>query len=280
MRFIDDVDVDVIVGDILQPESIALAMAGIDCVIHLAAFGSVIESIENPLPNFRVNVQGTLNVLHAAYAAGVRKVVFASTGGAVMGDTPPPVSEVSVPRPISPYGASKLCGEAYCHAFAGCYGLETVILRFGNVYGPWSAHKKGAVTTFIKALLRDEPIKIFGDGRQSRDFLHVSDLCDGIVRGVAASLPPPSTFHLASGVETTVRQLADLLIGIAGKRSHPITRRDARRGEVVRNFASSDRARLELGFGTHYGLETGLRETWTWFVENRDEALKATESNS
>ena len=280
MRFLDAADVDVLVGDILQPESLAQAMAGIDRVIHLAAYGSVIESIADPLPNFRINAQGTLNVLRAANDAGVRRVVFASTGGAIMGDTPPPVSEASVPRPISPYGASKLCGEAYCHAFAGSYGLETVILRFGNVYGPWSARKRGAVTMFVKALLRNEPIEIFGDGCQSRDFLHVSDLCDGIEKAVAAPLPSPSTFHLASGVETTVRHLADLLIGIADKPDHPIICRDSRRGEVVRNFASSDQARKELGFVTHYGLDTGLRETWAWFVENRDEALNAVESDS
>ena len=154
------------------------------------------------------------------------------------------------------------------------------MLRFGNVYGPKSAHKKGAVTNFAKALLRDEPIEIFGDGSQSRDFLHVSDLCDGIVRAVARRLSSPSTFHLASGVETTIRRLADLMIGFANKPDHPFVYRDARRGEVKRNFASSERARSELGFVTHYELEAGLRETWTWFVENREEVLKAVESDS
>ena len=248
MRFIDGVDVDVIVGDVLQPESIARAMKGIDCVIHLAAYGSVIESIVNPLINFRINAEGTLNVLHAARNAGVSRFVFASTGGAIMGDTPPPVSETSVPQPISPYGASKLCGEAYCHAFAGSFDLETIMLRFGNVYGPYSTHKKGAVTQFAKALLRDEPIVIFGDGSQSRDFLHVSDLCDGIIRAIAAFLPSPSTFHLASGTETTIRRLADFLIGFANKPDHPIIHRDARRGEVKRKFRLVRTGAGRIGF--------------------------------
>ena len=280
MRFIDGVGVEVVVGDVLEPDSIARAMKGIDRVIHLAAYGSVMESIENPLINFRINAQGTLNVLHAAHDAGVSRLVFASTGGAIMGDTPPPVDETSVPRPISPYGASKLCGEAYCQAYAGSFDLETIVLRFGNVYGPRSAHKKGAVTNFAKALLRDEPIEIFGDGSQSRDFLHVSDLCDGIVGAVTAPLPSPSTFHLASGVETTVRRLADLLIRFANKPDHPLIYRAARRGEVKRNFASSERARNELGFVTHYELEAGLRETWDWFLENPDEVHKAVESDA
>ena len=136
IRFIEGVDVDVVVGDIRQPDSIARAIRGVDYVIHLAAYGSVIESIADPGTNFHINTQGTPNVLQAAHTAGVCRFVFASTGGVVMGDALPPVSETSVPRPISPYGASKLCGEAYCHAFVGSYGLETVILRFGNVYGP------------------------------------------------------------------------------------------------------------------------------------------------
>ena len=135
--------------------------------------------ITDPERNFEVNVQGTLNVLRAAVGAGVRRFIFASTGGALIGDATPPVSEQSLPKPISPYGASKLCGEAYCHAFAKSYGLETVCLRFGNVYGPHSAHKKGAVTVFIKALMTGEPIVIYGDGSASRDYVHVEDSAAG-----------------------------------------------------------------------------------------------------
>ena len=279
-RLVDGIDVDVIVDDVLEPVSLGRAMDRVDCVIHLAAYGSVMDSIEDPVSNFRINAEGTLNVLQAATAARVRKVVFASTGGAIMGDTSPPVDESSVPRPMSPYGASKLCGEAYCHAFAGSFGLETVVLRFANVYGPRSAHKEGAVTKFAKALLRGEPIEIFGDGSHSRDFLHVSDLCEGIVNAVATPLPSPSTFHLASGVETTIGRLAEFMIGCADKPDHLIVYHDARRGEVKRNFAVPERARKELGFVTQYDLEAGLRDTWTWFVENRDEALRAAAGDS
>ena len=136
-------------GDILNPEDLTKTFKGVDEVVHLAAYGSVVESIADPVSNFAVNVKGTLNVLRAAEDAGVRRLVFASTGGALIGDTTPPVNEQSLPKPISPYGVSKLCGEAYCHSFAKSYHLEAICLRFGNVYGPHSAHKKCAVTLFI-----------------------------------------------------------------------------------------------------------------------------------
>ena len=278
--FVAGIGAELLVGDILDEEALARAMQGVDCAVHLAAWGSVVESVAAPLANFRVNARGTLNVLRAAQAAGVRRVAFASTAGALMGAAPPPVSEASLPQPISPYGASKLCGEAYCHAFAGSLGLETAILRFGNIYGPWSARKKGAVTAFAKALMRGAPIEIYGDGAQSRDFLHVSDLCEGIAAAIDAPLPSPCTVHLASGVETTVLRLAETMMRIAGKPDHPIRLREARRGEVERVFTLTDRARELLGFSPKRDLETGLRETWAWFLANRAEALSAVEDDA
>lgn len=271
---------ELLVGDIRDPEAVARAMTGIDAVVHLAAYGSVIESISDPRENFDINVRGTLTVLEGARDAGVERLVFASTGGAIMGDTAPPVDETSVPRPISPYGSSKLCGEAYCHGFAGSYGLRTIMLRFGNVYGPWSAHKKGAVTTFAKALLQDQPITIFGDGSASRDLLHVSDLCSGIMAALEVDVAPASVFHLASGQETTVGELARLMAELAGKPDHPITHKPARKGEVLRNFAAFERARQVLGFQPSYGLKDGMLETWAWFRDHRDEALAVEATDS
>jgi UDP-glucose 4-epimerase len=155
-------------ADVRDREAIAVAIDGMDAVIHLAACGSVVQSIQYPVLNFEVNVQGTLNVIQQSVDARVKKFIFASTGEALLGDAEPPVSEASLPRPISPHGASKLCGEAYCHAFAGSYGLPTVSLRFANVYGPYSAHKRGATTEFIKALMSDSPIIVYGNGMASR----------------------------------------------------------------------------------------------------------------
>ncbi len=256
------------------------AFDGISEVVHLAAYGSVVELIAAPEQNFLVNVQGTLNVLRTAQGAKVKRLVFASTGGALIGDAAPPVNENSLPKPISPYGASKLCGEAYCHAFAKSYGLETVCLRFGNVYGPHSAHKKGAVTTFIKALMKSEPIVIYGDGSASRDYVHVEDLCAGIAGALDADLAGGEVFHLASGRETTVLDLAESLRKVAGKPDHPIEFRPARRGEVARNFASYDKVHAAFGFTPRWKIEDGLASTWEWFQRqgNRVLSLETTDA--
>jgi UDP-glucose 4-epimerase len=261
-------DVELVVGDIRDPAVLAGALAGVDTVVHLAAYGSVIESIVDPAENFEVNAGGTLSLLRACVDADVRRLVFASTGGALIGNAEPPVSESSLPWPISPYGASKLCGEAYLHAFAGAYGLRTTALRFANVYGPFSEHKKGAVTTFIKNVIEGEPIVIFGDGSASRDFLYVDDLCTAICSAVDADLAD-DVIHIASERETTIRELAELICRIAGREDLPIEHRPARRGEVTRNFAAAERARRVLGFAPVETLETGMEKTVAWFGENR-----------
>ena len=267
-------------GDILNPEFVTSCCGGMSHVVHLAAYGSVVESITDPERNFEVNVQGTLNVLRAAVSAGVRRFIFASTGGALIGDATPPVSEQSLPKPISPYGASKLCGEAYCHAFAKSYGLETVCLRFGNVYGPHSAHKKGAVTVFIKALMTGKPIVIYGDGSASRDYVHVEDLCSGIAAALDAPIAGGEVFHLASGRETSVLELARILRDVAGKPDHPIEFRPARAGEVARNFANYDKARERLGFQPKWKLADGLAATWEWFQQQDEAVLNAATTDS
>lgn len=267
-------------ADIIETTTLVPVFNGMSEVVHLAAYGSVVESISHPSQNFLVNVQGTLNVLQAAVNAGVRRLVFASTGGALIGDAAPPVDERSLPKPISPYGASKLCGEAYCHAFAKSYGLETICLRFGNVYGPHSAHKKGAVTTFIKALMKDEPIVIYGDGSASRDYIHVEDLCLGISAALDVPVEGSETFHLASERETTVLELANILRHVAGKPYHLIEFKSARRGEVSRNFATYGKARDAFGFEPKWHLEDGLAATWEWFVTQGEQVLSVETTDS
>ena len=262
-----------VVGDILDEKILQASMQDVSHVVHLAAYGSVMESLGDPITNFEANVRGTFNVLNSAVATGVGRVVFASTGGALIGDATPPVDENSLPKPISPYGASKLCGEGYCHAFAKSYDLETVCLRFGNVYGPHSAHKKGAVTMFIKAIMRDEPIVIYGDGSASRDYIYVDDLCVGIEAALGTCLTQPEVFHIASGRETTVLELAKILCDLAGKPGHPIEFKPARRGEVTRNFAAYEKARSQLGFSPSWRLEDGLAATWEWFTKQESNIL-------
>lgn len=262
---------DYVEGDVRDPKTAARAVEGMSTVIHLAAAGSVVESIADPMANFDINARGTLTMLHACANSDVEKFVFASTGGALIGNATPPVNEQSLPWPISPYGASKLCGEAYCHAFAGSYGISTVALRFANVYGPWSDHKRGAVTKFINAALDGEPITIFGDGNASRDFLYVDDLCAGIMAAVDADLKD-DVLHLASGVETSVLELAQQILELAGRSDLKIKREPARQGEVERNFADGSYAASELGFRPQISLAEGLRQTIDWFATTRSGA--------
>ena len=261
-------NVEIIEDDIRNPKALANAVRGADAVIHLAAFGSVIESVHDPVESFDINVHGTFNVLNACRNVGVPRLIFASTGGALIGNADPPVNERSLPRPISPYGSSKLCGEAYCSAFSESYGMKISALRFANVFGPYSGHKKGAVTAFMKALSENWPIQIYGDGSATRDFLYVDDICDGIAKALHTDLEGFNVMHLASGGDVTVVQLAKLIMETAGRNDHPIRYIPRRKGEVERNFASYDVACRLIGFKPRNDLREGLRKTWHWFEKN------------
>lgn len=279
-NYLEGTNAEIIEGDIRNPEDISSAIQGCDSVIHLAAFGSVVESVSEPFENFEVNAHGTLNMLNESVKNNISKFIFSSTGGALIGEAQPPVNEDSPPRPISPYGASKLCGEAYCSAFAGSYNLNTISLRFANLYGPFSAHKKGAATNFMKAALKDEQPQIFGDGSATRDFLHVDDLCNGILKALTTEVEPGSVFHIASGRETSIKTLAEKILDAAGRPDLEIEYNPKRKGEVESNFAIYDLANKILGFEPEIPLEEGLKRTWGWFKENEKEVFKYEASDS
>ena len=266
--YMDGLDITFSEGDIRDTGALGDALAGADRVVHLAAYGSVVESVEDPQTNFEMNVVGTFNVLNQAVRHNIRKLVFSSTGGALIGDAIPPVNEQSLPKPISPYGAGKLCAEAYCHAFSKSYGINTVCTRFANVYGPYSQHKSGVINQFFKKITQDEALIIYGDGSSTRDYIHVSDLCNGITRALLNDNVSNDVIHLASGRETSLRQLAELMITVSGKTDHPIEFRDKRTGEVDRNFARYDYAKEVLGFEPQYTLEEGLQEAWDWLARS------------
>jgi UDP-glucose 4-epimerase len=259
--------VEVIRADIRDGEAVAAAMRDVGPVIHLAAHTRVVASVQDPALDFDVNVRGTFTVLQAARRAGVETVIFASTGGAIMGEQEPPAHEEMVPRPVAPYGAGKLAGEAYCSAFAGAYGLRTVGLRFTNVYGPLSWHKGSVVAKVFRQVLAGEPIVIYGDGRQTRDFLYVGDVCRGIRLAVDYGGPGGEVFHLGSGRETSVAQLIDAIAAVVAPRRLRVTYEPARRGEVARSYASIAKATKVLGFTPEIDLEEGLMRTWEWFQE-------------
>ena len=262
---VEPLGVDLQIGDIRDRSALTAACRGVDVVVHLAAHTRVVESLTDPQINFDVNAIGTLNVLEACRVAGIPKMIFASTGGAILGEQTPPVHEGMVPRPISPYGASKLAGEAYCSAYAGAYGLKTVALRFSNVYGPFSYHKGSVVAQFFRNLLRGEPIVIYGDGEQTRDFLYVADLVDAILLADKAELAG-EVFQIASGRETSVRALVDAMKAMLPDRTFDIRFEPARAGEILRNYANIEKARRMLGFDPTTRLDDGLPKTWQWFI--------------
>ena len=264
-EYLADLDVEVVRGEIADTALVAELARDVDAIVHLAAAGSVVDSVADPAANFEANARGTFSVLMGAREAGVERLVFSSTGGALIGDAEPPVNERSLPKPISPYGASKLAAEAYCHAFAKSYGMTTVALRFANVYGPYSGHKKGAITVFLRALHEGKPLKIFGSGNASRDFMYVDDICRGIELGLTRDLEPGTVAHLATGVETSIAQLADACRKTVGMPDHPIEFLPPRAGEVDRNFATYGYAREILGFEPSVSLDDGLARTWDWY---------------
>jgi UDP-glucose 4-epimerase len=261
-------DADLRVGDIRDAASLQQHFRGIDVVVHLAAHTRVIESISEPELNFQINATGTLNVLQACRLAGVKKFIFASTGGAILGEQTPPVHEGMVPKPVSPYGASKLAGEGYCSAFHGSFGLDTIALRFANVYGPHSYNKGSVVAQYLKNILKGEPLVIYGDGQQTRDFVFVNDLVDAILLADATDTAG-EVFQIASGRETSILELLDALQQVIPHATFDVRHEPARPGEILRNYASIDKARRMLGFEPKTPLDEGLRRTWNWFDADR-----------
>ncbi len=265
---------DLRVGDIRDMAALKDACQGMDVVVHLAAHTRVVESISHPELNFEINAIGTMNVLRACRDAGVKKVIFASTGGAILGEQVPPVHEGMVPRPVSPYGASKLVGEAYCSAFCGSFGLNTVALRFSNVYGPFSYHKGSVVAQFFRNLMQEEPLVIYGDGQQTRDFLYVDDLVDAVLLA-DKSETPGEVFQIASGRETSLKDLLAAMKRVLPSVKFDVRYEPARAGEILRNYASIEKARRLLGYNPSKKLDDGLGDTWSWFVSQNARAASS-----
>ena len=271
---VEPLGVDLQVGDIRDFAAIRKACDGIDTVVHLAAHTRVVESVTKPELNFEINAIGTMNVLRACRDAGVRKFIFASTGGAILGEQEPPVHEEMVPRPVSPYGASKLVGEGYCSAFFGSYGLNTVALRFSNVYGPYSYNKGSVVAQFFRNLAQKQPLVVYGDGEQTRDFLYVADLVEAILLADRAETPG-EVFQIASGRETSIRTLLDTMKKVLPDIPFDIRYEPARAGEVSRNYASIEKARRMLGYDPKTKLDDGLKDTWRWFQSKANQPVSA-----
>jgi UDP-glucose 4-epimerase len=262
-EYLSEMDVEIAIGDVADPAVLDPALEDVDAVIHLAAQTGVIPSVENPRRDFEGNVVATFRVLDECRQRGIERFVFASSGAA-LGNVTPPLHEEVVPHPLSPYGAAKLTGEAYCQSFAGSYGMHAVSLRFSNVYGPVSVNKNNAIPNFIKALLKKEPLHIYGDGQQSRDFIYVDDLCDAILLAVGSDDVRGEVFQLATGRETSVLELIEIIGQVMDVRPE-ISFEPRRAGEVYKSRVDITKVQRKLGFEPRVSLEEGLDRTVAWF---------------
>lgn len=266
--------------DVGSPEVARLVRDGaFDIVAHLAAQIDVRRSVDDPIFDASVNVLGTLNLAEAIRSSptGRRtRFVFASTGGALYGDFVSPPSPESSPKdPDSPYGISKLSVEHYLAYYGRVHGLDTVVLRFGNVYGPrQDPHgEAGVVAIFCRRLLDGQPLTVYGDGRQTRDYIYVGDVARAFMSAAAVSLAPPErldarAFNVGTGVETSVIELAEMLRRAAGA-SAPIQFAPKRPGELARSVLAPEKAAQTLGWTAATPLGQGLAETFAWFAARR-----------
>jgi len=253
----------IIVGDTLDKSQVLAAMKGCDAAVHLAAHTNVIDSVKNPESCVNQNVMGVLNVLEACRALNIRKFVLASSNAA-LGEQKPPLRENMIPAPVSAYGMSKLSGEALCSAYFHSYGIDAIALRFANVYGPYSTHKSSVVAKFMKRILKREPLIIYGDGRQTRDFVHVHDIVDAIILALNADAVG-RVFQIGTGVETSIKDLFEHLGSIVNGYAAKIKYEEARPGEILKNYTDFSKANKFLGFSPRVQLTDGLTELWDWF---------------
>ncbi len=262
--------VELIEGDVRDPETVRRAVDGVDYALHQAALPSVPGSIADPVTTHQVNASGTLNLLVAAREAGVKRVVYASSC-AVYGDDPKlPKREDMPTRPLSPYAVSKLAGENYCRAFYQVYGLETVCLRYFNVFGPRqdpTCQYAAVMPKFVAAMLNGKRPVIYGDGTQSRDFVYVADVVQANLLACQADDAAGEVVNVACGRRVTLLQLLARLEETVGAKAEP-TFAPARPGEVVHSLAAIDRANERLGYAPAVGLAEGIERAVAFFAEN------------
>jgi len=270
-------DVFVYPEDIKDAEFAMRVCKDVDTIVHLAANTGVPVSVEYPVEDCYNNIIGTLNYLEAARHNGVKRFIFASSS-AVPGDYEPPFHEKLFPRPISPYGASKGAGEAYCHVYNETYGVETVALRFSNVYGPYSFRKESQlISKFIMSAMQGETMPIYGDGSQTRDFCFVDDLMDVLMECATRPNIGGNVFQVATNVETSVQQITDTIIERfrqEGVHDLEVEYVDKRAGDVARNYSDVSKAKKLLGWSNNVGIEEGINKTIDWYLINKGEMLK------
>ena len=265
-------------GDIVSDEAAALVReGGFDVMCHLAAQIDVRRSVDDPAFDARINILGTLNLLEAIRTSSPRtRVIFSSTGGALYGDfDAPPSGESFAKDPEAPYGIAKLAVEYYLAYYGRVHGIDTVALRYGNVYGPrQDPHgEAGVVAIFCNRLLDERALTVFGDGTQTRDYVYAGDVAAANVLAAQATLPPAArldarAFNIGTGVETSVNELAASLQRAADG-TIPIDYAPARAGELARSALDTTKVRNALGWSPKMSIDDGLAETYRWFAARR-----------
>jgi UDP-glucose 4-epimerase len=266
-------DVEIVEGELRSYERVHNAVRGTEVVHHLGALGSVPRSVQDPLTSGAVNVEGTLNVLLAARDEGVRRVVFASSSSIYGNQQELPLKETMAPDPISPYGVAKLAAERYCVSFSRVYhSFETVVLRYFNVFGPRqdpTSQYAAVVPLFITAIAGGEPVTVFDDGEQSRDFTYVNNAVAANLLAADAEGASGRIFNVSAGAPTTVNELADTIGRLLGKdvERHHLPPRP---GDLRNSWADVGEARQQLGFEPKVGLEEGLRRTADFLLDGKE----------
>jgi nucleoside-diphosphate-sugar epimerase len=259
--------IDLRIGSIIDLATVQSACVGVDYVIHLAARTSVPKSVLDPLESNLVNIDGTLNVLVASRDAKVKRFVYAASSSAY-GETPTlPKTETMQPEPISPYGVTKFVGELYAQVFGRVYGLENASLRYFNVFGPRqdpTSQYSGVLSRFMLAVLKGEPLTIYGDGEQTRDFTYIDNVVDETLRACEAAGASGKVFNGGTGVRITLNEVVKVLEKITGQKIQ--ARYDPpREGDIRDSQADISLARKVLGYEPRVLFEEGLQRTWEWY---------------
>jgi len=254
-------------GDIRDYETVRKVTEGVSTIIHLAANTGVPVSVQFPRMDMESNIVGTFNMLEAARENNIPRFVFASSG-APAGIVEPPIHEELPAHPVSPYGASKLAGEGYCSAYYQTFGIGTVALRFGNVFGPRSKKKSSVVAKFIRQALQGEVCEIYGDGKQTRDFIYIDDLIHAIVLSMEKDVGG-EVFQIASGTERTVEEIVMMIRDNlkANDIDMQVKHGSVRKGDIQRNYSDTTKARKILGWEPQVGLANGVQKTVDYFIE-------------
>lgn len=263
------VGIELVVGDIIDAQLAKTVTKGVDVIVHLAANTGVGPSVKDPRTDCVVNVLGTFNYLEAARINNISRFLFASSG-APAGVVEPPIHEEIPPHPISPYGASKLAGEGYCSAYKHSYDIDTVVLRFGNVYGPGSVHKDSVIAKFIRLALNGECLEIFGDGTQTRDFIYIDDLVNALILSAKTPKIGGEIFQIATSQETTIKEIVQKMVIILKRKGIDrisIINSEMRVGDVKRNYSDTKKAETWLGWKHKVDLDTGLERTIDYFLK-------------